>query len=116
MALSLTDKLNDAFGRFQNRDAAGTERLCNEILAEAPGHPVAQHLLGVLRLMTGDVEAAVSLLRSSLERNDGDASAHEHLGMALLARGEGAAAATAFSRALALGANHAQLHMRLGMA
>ena len=109
-------KLQQAFGRFNARDLAGTERLCGEILGAEPRHADALHLLGVVRMMSGKPQEAASLIGRALEVAPRDAAMRENLGMAKAALGDFGAAETAFRQALDLGAAHAQLHMRLGMA
>jgi protein O-GlcNAc transferase len=109
-------KMREAFARFQAQDLAGAERLCVEILRDAPRHPDAMHLLGVVRLARGSAGEAVSLISAALEGKPRDPVALEHLGLARVAQGDYAAAETAFREAIALGGQHGVLHMRLGLA
>lgn len=113
---NLHEKLQQAFGRFNARDLAGTERLCGEILGAEPRHPDALHLLGVVHMVSGRPQEAASLIGRALEVSPRDAAMQENLGMAWAALGDYVAAEAAFRKALDLGAAHAQLHMRLGMA
>jgi predicted O-linked N-acetylglucosamine transferase (SPINDLY family) len=113
---SAADKLRDAFGRFQAQDLVSAERLCIEVLRESPRYPDAMHLLGVVRLATGSVGEAVSLISGALEGKPQDPVVLEHLGLARVAQGDYAAAERAFRRAIAQGGQHGVLHMRLGMA
>src|SRR6185503_20159039 len=115
MAQNPADKMREAFGRFQAQDLAGAERLCVEILKDAPRHADAMHLLGVVRLASGRAGEAVPLLTGALEGKPRDPVLMEHLGLARLAQGDHAAAETAFHEAIALGAMHGVLQMRLGM-
>jgi len=111
-----TDKMREAFGRFQVQDLAGAERLCAEVLRDSPRYPEAMHLLGVVRLATGRIGEAVSLISGALEVNPRDPVILEHMGLARAAQRDFAAAETAFRKAIAAGGQHGVLHMRLGMA
>ena len=112
----LAGKLREAFGRFNAHDLAGAARLCGEILKQAPRNQDALHLLGVVRLMSGNAREAASLISRALEANPQDMAMLENLGLARLAAQDYAKAETAFRRALSLGASHGLLYMRLGLA
>ena len=116
MSNDLPNKLRAAFGRFQAQDFAGAERLCREVLRDAPRNPDALHLLGVVRLSAGNASEAVSLIDQALEGNPRDAAMLENLGVAQLALRNYATAESRFRDALMLGASHGQLYMRLGIA
>ena len=113
---SVAEKLQAAFGRFQARDLAGAARLCGEVLKDAPRHPEALHLLGVVRLAGGNADEAASLIRQALEGNPRDAAMLENLGVAQFVLRNFIAAENLFRDALMQGALHGQLYMRLGMA
>jgi predicted O-linked N-acetylglucosamine transferase (SPINDLY family) len=110
------DKVREAFGRFQAQDVAGAERLCVEILRDSPGYPDAMHLLGLVRLATGNASEAASLLREALKQNPRDATIAENWGVAHLALRDFEIAEGAFRQAFTLGASHGLLYMRLGIA
>lgn len=116
MSSSLTDRLQQAFGCFNDRDLAGAERLCREIIRDMPGHPDALHLLGVARLIGGNPQEAASLISRALKAKPQDAAMLENLGVAHLAASKPIEAEARFKQALASGASHALLHMRLGIA
>ena len=116
MSNSIDEKLQQAFGCFNARDLAGTERLCGEILRGAPHNPDALHLLGVVRLVAGNAGEAASLISRALETKPQDAAMLENLGVAHLAARDHAVAETVFRKALKLGASHGLLYMRLGLA
>lgn len=115
MSDSILEKLQQAHGRFNARDLGGAERLCNDILSGAPGHPDALHLLGVVRLVSGNAAAAVKLLGRALESRPHDAAILESLGMARMTHGDANGAEAALRQAIAKGANSGITHMRLGM-
>lgn len=112
----LEDRLREAFGRFHAQDFAGAERLCSEILQQAPRETRALHLLGMLRLMGGNAGEAVSVLAKAVEGSPDDLVLLENFGLAHLAAQDHAAAEKVFRRAQELGASHASLYMRLGLA
>ncbi|HEU0290591.1 MAG TPA: tetratricopeptide repeat protein [Burkholderiales bacterium] len=116
MSNPIEEKLQQAHNHFSARDLAGAERLCNEILSGTPQHPDALHLLGVVRLVSGNAAAAAGLIGKALEGKPRDASLLETLGVARLAQGDGAAAETSFRKSIASGADSGLIHMRLGMA
>lgn len=116
MSGPLIEKMNAAFGRFQARDLAGAERLCGDVLGEAPNHPDALHLLGLMRLTAGRAGEAVTLLGRALGESPLNPDLLENLGVAHLAAREYGQAETVFRRALELGAARGSLYMRLGMA
>ena len=112
----LAAKLREAFGPSNAHDHAGAARLCGEILRQAPRNPQALHLLGLVRLMSGDASEAASLVNRALETSPRDVVMLENLGLAHLAAQDYARAESAFRKALALGASHGLLYMRLGLA
>jgi len=116
MSKELPEKLQAAFGRFQAQDLAGAERLCREVLQDAPRDPNALHLLGMLRLSAGSASEAVSLITQALKDNPRNAAMLENLGMAQLLLRNYVTAESRFRDALMLGASHGQLYMRLGIA
>ena len=116
MSIAMPDKLRAAFGRFQAQDLAGAERLCGEVLKDAPRHPDALHLLGVVRLAGGNADEAAALIRQALEGNPRDAAMLENLGVAQLVLRNFSTAETLFRDALIQGASQGQLYMRLGIA
>jgi protein O-GlcNAc transferase len=103
VSTSLTDRMRAAFGRFQAQDFAAAEQLCVEILRDAPRYPDAMHLLGVVRLATGNAGEAVSLIAGALEGKPSDPVALEHLGLARVAQKDYPAAEAAFLQAIARG-------------
>ncbi len=110
------DKLRQAFGRLNAGDLAGAERLSGEMLREAPHHPDALHLMGVVRLAGGDASEAASLIGRALEMSPGNAAMLENQGVAHLALRNYERAEAAFREAFARGASHGLLYMRLGIA
>ena len=110
------EKLQEAFGRFNDGDIATAERLCTEVLRQAPVNADALHLLGLIRMMSGAASAAIPLLINASAAKPRDAAILENLGLAHLMAQEYARAEAALVRAKALGAAHGRLYMRLGLA
>lgn len=109
-------KVQEALAAFQARDLGGTERACAGILREAPQHPVALRLLGMVRLAGGNAADAVSLMSRAAQSGPDDPTLLEALGLAHLVLQDNPSAEAAFRRAFGLGADHASLHMRFGLA
>ena len=78
-----------------------------QLLARAPAHADALHLLGVLQLQRGDAHAAARLIRQALVLEPDHAHAHSNLGAALLQQGAHAVALQHLDAALALMPDHA---------
>ena len=110
------EKLRTAFGFFSVGDIAGVERLCGEILREAPGQGDALHLLGMARLMSGRADDAIGLIVRALEAKPDDVSILENLGLAYLVASDIGQAEVILRRALGAGSTHGLTYMRLGMA
>lgn len=65
--MKLVQRLEVAARAFSNRDLARAERECRAVLSEQPRDPNALHLLGLVRRRAGDLAAAETLLRASVE-------------------------------------------------
>jgi predicted O-linked N-acetylglucosamine transferase (SPINDLY family) len=116
MSATLTRKLNQAWDRLQQGDAAGAQYLCRDILKEAPSNPEALYLLGVVQLMSGLPKDAVRTLEQALAGAPGDGPTLESLGLAHLMLGDHAAAERPLREAAALPGAPASVLMRLGFA
>jgi len=81
---------------------AEAETLCSRVLAAAPAHFDARHLLGVLALQAKSYARAADLLNAALDINPGSALAHNNYGMAVLEQGRTAQALAAFDKAVTL--------------
>ncbi|WP_456429449.1 tetratricopeptide repeat protein [Rhodocaloribacter sp.] len=85
-----------------------------QVLAHAPGHPGAMHLLGVLAHQEGAHEEAVTRIREAIRRKPGAASYHNNLGNALAALGRVEEAEAAYREALRLEPDYAGALYNLG--
>ncbi len=94
-----------------------------QVLAHAPEHPDALHMMGVLLLQTGQsvpalqwIERAIAAGAKTREANGATAEFHLHHAHALLALGRPEEAAAACRRALQLRGSSAEAHQVLGHA
>ncbi len=116
MSALIDRKLQQATARLQAGDIAGADALIGDVLRQAPRHPQALCLLGVLRLMSGRALDAVAPLRQVLASDPRNGMAAEHLGLALLQLGQYADAEPVLRQAARLPGAPASVFMRLGAA
>jgi protein O-GlcNAc transferase len=100
--------LERAIDLHQRGRAAEAEPLYREILAGAPDHFDALHLLGVALHQQGRDEAAVESIQRALATNAADPSAHSNLALALRDLGRLDEALASVDRALSLRPDHVQ--------
>jgi len=108
--------VQQAIALHQRGDSAAAERIYREALAVQPGHPLAQHFLGVILYQRQDVAAALPLLQRSIEAVPAEPEFHNNLGLALAAGEREEEAIAAFRAALALKSGHAVAWNNLGLA
>jgi tetratricopeptide (TPR) repeat protein len=87
-----------------------------QVLAADAHHFDALHMLGVLAIQTGRLDAAVDLIRGAISLRKGDPGAYGNLGNALNALNRHAEALEASDRAIALAPSFAQAHGNRGQA
>lgn len=100
--------LKRAVGFHQQGQLDLAEPLYREVLARAPAHFDALHLLGVLQYQKGRYEAAVELIGNALKLSSSQPAAHSNLGLALQKLGRPQEALASFDRALALRPDYAE--------
>jgi tetratricopeptide (TPR) repeat protein len=115
-ASALDLSVQQAIALHQQGDTAAAERIYREALAVQPGHPLAQHFLGVILYQRRDVAAALPLLQRSVEAVPAEPEFHNNLGLALAAGEREEEAIAAFRAALALKSGHAVAWNNLGLA
>ena len=115
-AAALDLSVQQAIALHQQGDTAAAERIYREALAVQPGHPLAQHFLGVILYQRKDVAAALPLLQRSIEAVPAEPEFHNNLGLALAAGEREEEAIAAFRAALALKSGHAVAWNNLGLA
>ena len=115
-ASALDLSVQQAIALHQQGDTAAAERIYREALTVQPGHPLAQHFLGVILYQRRDVAAALPLLQRSVEAVPAEPEFHNNLGLALAAGEREEEAIAAFRAALALKSGHAVAWNNLGLA
>lgn len=105
-----------AVGQHRVGRLAEAERAYRQILAEAPQHADALHMLGVVAHQTGRNDEAIALIRQAIDRKPGVPALQNNLGNALKAGGRLEEAEAAYRRALELQPDHAEAHYNLGIA
>ncbi|WP_353860671.1 tetratricopeptide repeat protein [Azospirillum formosense] len=94
--------ITEAIARYRAGALQDAEDLCRAALDAAPEHPVALHLLGILRHRQGDAEGAAAALALAVTADAGNAAAHAALADACQALGRHDAARAAQGNALLL--------------
>ncbi len=98
-------------GRFRE-----AEEIYWRILQTDPNHAGALHLLGVVRHLQGDHEAAIKLIGRAIELNPVNAVYRNNYGLPLHSLDRFAEALDSFRRALEINPRYAQAMANLGMA
>jgi len=106
----------DGFEAPQGRTSAAGGGLYQEILQNAPDHPDALHLLGLVRYRTGQHEAAIESISHAVELMPNNALYHSSLGAAYRADGKIDEAVLSYQRALKIKPDYAEAHFNLGIA
>ncbi len=96
-------------------DADAARRLCGKILRQAPAHPEANHLLGLLLAARQDYDAALTHLERAAALAPATAEIQNNLGNVYRARTDLDRAEQCYRRALTLAPGMAQAHANLGV-
>ncbi len=115
-AMTENDLLGDAARLLEQARFRDAELICRRILHTEPNHFGALHLLGVVRHLQGDHEAAIELIGRAIERNPINAVYRNNYGLPLHSLGRFAEALASFRRALEINPRYAQALANLGMA
>jgi predicted O-linked N-acetylglucosamine transferase (SPINDLY family) len=113
--MTIEQALQTALGHHHAGRLAEAERLYREVLARAPDHTDALHLLGVLACQAGQWDAAIDLIGQAVARQPMVAAYHSNLGETYRKAGRLDEAAAAFRRALELAPNLAAAQNSLGI-
>ena len=97
-------------GRLQQAEA-----LYRQILATAPNHADALHMMGVLSAQTGKHEAAAGLIERAVQVKPNVPDYHNNLGETLRALGKFERAISAYQQALALRPTYVAARFNLGL-
>ncbi|SAL73967.1 TPR repeat-containing protein [Caballeronia peredens] len=108
------DLFASAMAEFQAGNRARAAQVCSQILAKKRSHSGANHLLGVVRLLDGDVPGAESYIRASLALAP-SAEAESDLSLALRRLNRLDEAEAALRRALALAPRFTLARNALGL-
>ncbi len=99
---------------FQAGGLPEAEAWFRRLLASAPGHAEAHHLLGIVALQTGRVEAGIESLRRAVELNGQSPFYHNNLGNALQIREKFGEAISCYDATLALKPDYAEAFYNRG--
>jgi tetratricopeptide (TPR) repeat protein len=111
---TLAAKFTQALAMQQQGQLARAQALYRDILAVAPRHFDALHLLGIVTAQTGDAEAGLRWIGKALAVDPNHAGAYCNQGMALQQLGRMEAALSSFDRAVALKADYAVAYYNRG--
>lgn len=109
-------RLATALSLHQRGDAMAAEEIYRSVLDGSPGHPMAEHYLGVIAYQRGDVTAALPLLERSVTAVPREPEFHNNLGLAYAAAGRESDAIAAYRAALSIKPDHAVAWNNLGLA
>ena len=112
---SLAQLLEAALAHHEAGEFEPAEELYQRILEQAPEHPDALHLRGVLAYQSGRNDAAIKLIERAIAASPQNAAYHSNLGNALRNAGREAEAVASYQRAIALKPGFAQAHINLGL-
>lgn len=98
----MTELLAQAIEHHRARRFKEAEALYREVLATAPRHADALHLLGLLAHQTGHPDDAAKLIRSAISADGERAPYHYHLGVVLSGLGDQEGAERAYRTAIRL--------------
>jgi predicted TPR repeat methyltransferase len=113
--LTLEEALAIGIQLHQDDRLAEADVVYGQILAVAPGHPVALHYAGVLAHQLGRSDDAVAVIEKSLALVPDRADWHSNLGIVQQERGRLDEAIAAYHRAIELDPYHANAHSNLGV-
>jgi Flp pilus assembly protein TadD len=105
-----------AIAHHQAGRVAEAEPLYRQVLATNPGHPDANHNLGLIAINCGRSDIAVSLIARAVAERPDFVEAHRNLGAALMNIGKFGDAETSYRQALVLSPSHSVTHYNLGNA
>ncbi|MHC1788370.1 tetratricopeptide repeat protein [Solidesulfovibrio sp.] len=104
-----------ALALHQDGHCGQASALYRKILAAAPEHAGALHLLGLCALESGDADTAIDLMGRAVRSRDAYPEAHFDLGRAALIRGDSTLAVRSFERAASLDRHYAEPRHALGL-
>jgi protein O-GlcNAc transferase len=112
--VTLDQALRLALEHHQAGRLAEAEAIYRQILAAAPNHADALHLLGLIAHQTGRNDIAGESIRKAIEQNPNCPPYHSNLGEVYRAAGQFDQAVGAFRAAVRLRPDYAEAHSNLG--
>ena len=109
-------RLQEALDVHRSGDVEAAFPIYNEVLAQEPGNPVAQHFLGMVHYHRGSFDAALPLLQGAVDKWPEEPEFHNNLALVLAAAGRLDEAVVEYRRSLALKPDHALAWSNLGLA
>jgi tetratricopeptide (TPR) repeat protein len=113
---TVSDALSLAIRHHQSGDVQQAERIYRQILQADANNFNALHLLGLIALQVGRIDAAVDCISQALRLMPDFAEAHFNLGLALRRQGKLAEAMASWRQALRYKPDYAEAHHNLAAA
>ena len=111
----LTVALEQAMQAHQTGRLAEAEHLYQHLLTQAPQHPDALHLLGVLKAQQGDFDSAHELIWQAIAANPEEAMFHNNLANVCVERGRFDQAEVLYVKAIELDGGRLDAMSNLGL-
>ena len=109
-----TDMLTRAVQYHESGNFIEAEKIYSKILNDAPNHPDALHLLGLVAAQAGRLADAEELIRKSLDVRPDFGDGHDNMGRVLVALNRREDAASHFKKAVELNSGKAPAYVNLG--
>ena len=100
---------------FELRDFATAQKLCKDVLSEAPSHVVSLNLMGLMAQDSGRHAKAVKFFGKAIGADPDNAPCHYNIGSSYEALNERDKAAAHFKEAIALGMSRGEVDNHLVM-
>jgi predicted O-linked N-acetylglucosamine transferase (SPINDLY family) len=113
---TVAEVLNTALEHHRAGRLDQAEPLYKHLLARAPNHPDALHLLGMVAYQSGRHQEALALIQQAIRINGASIDFHDHLGVVLIALGRYDEAIASLRHALSQDPNRAGTWIALGRA
>jgi tetratricopeptide (TPR) repeat protein len=110
---ALTQALRSAWLYFESQRFDQAKEICQKIIKAVPAQIDALHLLGLIALKDGDIEAAVSYLSNVVKRDANKPQYIANLGLAYHEQGRLDLAITAYRKAIAIEPRYLDAHYNL---
>ena len=115
----MTQRLQHSLTLAQRHHAAGelseAKGIYQKILRDAPDHPIALHLMGVIAYQNKENDVALDFIKKALIIKPDYAEAHNNLGVIFKELKEIDEAITCYKRALTINNDYAEAHYNLGV-